>query len=297
LTVGSAVTKYLWDSDNPLPQLALERDGAGSLIRRYIHGNNLISFATPTAAFYYHYDGIGSVVNITNASGVKQWTYSYEPYGSSRTATSVTGAPANPVRFTAEYLDSDTGLYDLRARQYDPAGGRFLSTDPLAPSVIDPYVGSYIYSNDRPTVLTDPSGERAEGCGGPGCEEQTGDANSSVETRAKVESAKAVNSTVSDLKARGRRLSARTFELRGGMRAALDSVKDLLNEHYQGGQGTYSQKPLESGGGVAITYRLPDGTRITIRATGTSGQPAVEIRNVRSPDAALRRGYLFHFVR
>jgi len=38
--------------------------------------------------------------------------------------------PANFMKFTGEYLDP-TGLYHLRARQYDPAIGRFLRKAPV----------------------------------------------------------------------------------------------------------------------------------------------------------------------
>lgn len=87
-----------------------------------------------------------------------QWAYDYDPFGVARTTTQVaTSAPANPLRYAGELLDV-TGNYHLRARQYDPALGRMLSIDPLAPEPDDPYVASYVYANNRPTLLTDPSG-------------------------------------------------------------------------------------------------------------------------------------------
>jgi RHS repeat-associated protein len=61
------------------------------------------------------------------------------------------------MRFSGEYLD-DTGLYHLRARQYDPTTGRFRSTDPLAPAIEDPYVSAYVYVGNQPTVFVGPSG-------------------------------------------------------------------------------------------------------------------------------------------
>ena len=156
-TAGGSTTKYVWDTNNALVQLALERDGSNTMIRRYTFGADTISFTTTTASFYYHYDRIGSVVNVTNASGVKQWTYSYEPFGTARTATGVNGAPANPLRFDGEYLDS-TGLYNLRARQYDPISGRFLETDPAPAGPIAPYESTYDYAGQDPIDNYDLSG-------------------------------------------------------------------------------------------------------------------------------------------
>jgi len=61
------------------------------------------------------------------------------------------------MRFTGEYLDP-SGLYHLRARQYDPAVGRFQRPDPIDTDVSSPYSASYIYAANRPTSLVDPSG-------------------------------------------------------------------------------------------------------------------------------------------
>lgn len=110
------------------------------------------------SGFYYHYDGLGSVTNVTNSSGLPQWSYTYDAFGNSRSATKVNPlAPDTPMRFTGEYLDP-TGLYHLRARQYDPELGRFTATDPWPAGISDPYVSTYAYVNNRPTLFVDPSG-------------------------------------------------------------------------------------------------------------------------------------------
>jgi len=62
------------------------------------------------------------------------------------------------MKFIGEYLDS-TDLYHLRARQYDPVAGRFLSPDPVDPGVGLSLVAAYAYGANRPTVMVDPSGK------------------------------------------------------------------------------------------------------------------------------------------
>ena len=57
--------------------------------------------------------------------------------------------------FTGRPLDPDTGLYDYRARWYDPAIGRFLTEDP-AGLAADPNL--YRYCGNSPLVNVDPSG-------------------------------------------------------------------------------------------------------------------------------------------
>ncbi len=131
---GGQVRRLLWDTSHGLPQLALERDGSGTLLRRYLYGPRRISLSTPSATSYYHYDHLGSVVNLTSASGQAQWTYSYEPYGLARAEIQHDpAAPDSPMRFAGELVDA-SGLYYLRAREYDPALGRFLQRDPLPPT-------------------------------------------------------------------------------------------------------------------------------------------------------------------
>jgi RHS repeat-associated protein len=152
-------SRFLWDINHALPQLALERNPSGSLQRRYQHATGLHSMETAAGSFYYHADGLGSTTNLTNTTGAKQWSYQYEPFGTLRTETQDSPtAPANHVRFTGEYHDTTTGHYHLRARQYDPVIGRFLATDPVEPDLLDPYVSAYVYVNNQATVLIDPSG-------------------------------------------------------------------------------------------------------------------------------------------
>ncbi|MDQ3963758.1 MAG: hypothetical protein M3277_07605 [Actinomycetota bacterium] len=155
---GGAPSNYIWDENNNLPMLVGESNGGSSFVRRHVYGHDLISSTTPSATSYFHHDGIGSVTNVTNSSGVPQWSYGYEPFGSSRTATKVNPvAPDNPMRFTGEYLDP-TGLYHLRARQMDTSLGRFTKMDPYAPSILNPFVSAYLYASSRPTFFVDPSG-------------------------------------------------------------------------------------------------------------------------------------------
>jgi len=157
-TEASQRTNYIWDVNGSLPQIALERDGGGSVTRQYRYGVQRVSQTTNGSDFYYLYDALGSVVNVTSATGATEWAYSYEPFGSSRTEIQTDPqAPTNQMKFAGEFADP-TGLYDLRARQYAPQNGRFLSPDPLQSNELQPLVSSYAYVADRPTVMVDPTG-------------------------------------------------------------------------------------------------------------------------------------------
>jgi RHS repeat-associated protein len=60
----------------------------------------------------------------------------------------------NPFRYTGQYQDSESGLYYLRARYYDPATQQFLSRDPLANLTGT----AYAYAGGSPVNGVDPSG-------------------------------------------------------------------------------------------------------------------------------------------
>ena len=157
-TTNQSKTNFTWDVNRSLPQVVREASGSNSIYRRYFYGTDLLWMSTlenNSNAFYFHYDPLGSVRNVTAQGGATQLTYDYEPYGTTRTQTG--SSPPNLVKFTGEYEDP-TGLYHLRARQYDPGLGRFLQQDPVAGQRAGGYVSSYAYASDRPTVLIDPSG-------------------------------------------------------------------------------------------------------------------------------------------
>jgi RHS repeat-associated protein len=61
------------------------------------------------------------------------------------------------MQFAGEQTDA-TGLYYLRARQYDPATGRFTRADPADQTVAGSQISSYAYASDRPTIMTDAGG-------------------------------------------------------------------------------------------------------------------------------------------
>jgi RHS repeat-associated protein len=63
-------------------------------------------------------------------------TYDYDAFGNS---VGSTGTTPNVYRYQGEALDSETGLYYMRARYYDPTVGRFLNVDPMTDKGEHPY--------------------------------------------------------------------------------------------------------------------------------------------------------------
>jgi RHS repeat-associated protein len=131
-TAGGVTTQYLVDELNPtgLPQVMDEVVKSGAAQRTYLCGLRRIS-QTPVASgtiSYYGYDAHGDVRYLMNNGGVVTDTYDYDAFGN---LVGSTGTTPNVYRYQGEALDSETGLYYMRARYYDPTVGRFLNVDPM----------------------------------------------------------------------------------------------------------------------------------------------------------------------
>jgi RHS repeat-associated protein len=112
---------------------------------------------------YYYTDPQGTVLAKADASGTIIATYDYAPYGTA--VASMSPAPNGPG-YTGHVNDPDTGLVYMQARYYDPAVGRFLSADPVMPTVGNAFNFSrYAYANNNPIVNIDPDGRQSGSAG------------------------------------------------------------------------------------------------------------------------------------
>ena len=109
-------THYLLDGGNVIGEV--EGDAATT----YLRGVNLIS----SGGTYYLYNAHGDVVQLTNTNGELTRNYNYDAFGNERDPDE---DDINPFRYCGEYYDTETGLYYLRARYYDPLIGRFTQED------------------------------------------------------------------------------------------------------------------------------------------------------------------------
>jgi len=154
----SGTYSYLVDRVAPLPVVIREEGPEGAI--DYVHGGALVSATGATVQYFYQFDGVGSVVSVTDAVGVLKAHYAYDPWGNPLWADPL-GAK-NKYRFTGEPWDAAAGLYHFRARFYDPALGRFLSRDQFTGLARDPSTQNpYQYALNSPLMLTDRTGRIA----------------------------------------------------------------------------------------------------------------------------------------
>ena len=125
----------------------------------YVYGDELLLRIEPeqsNKATAYHHDGLGSVVALTDDTGIALQTYGYDAWGN---RVETIGADVSPYGFAGERSDADTGLIYLRARWYDPQVGRFTSSDSASGLRTVPLsLNKYLYANANPTGAVDPFG-------------------------------------------------------------------------------------------------------------------------------------------
>ena len=149
-TVGSTVTNYLYSG----PDIVSEYGSTwGSSSALYTHGPNMddpIIRSTTTNTQYYHQDGLGSVVGVSNSSGTTDATARYDAWGNLLSGT----GSIPQYGYTGREPD-ETGLVNYRNRYYDPSIGRFTQRDPIG---MNGGLNLYAYVANNPTNLTDPMG-------------------------------------------------------------------------------------------------------------------------------------------
>jgi RHS repeat-associated protein len=111
----------------------------------------MIDAADNNAVYYYHFDGLGSVIALSNANKQIIERYSYDVFGEPNRASDVN----NPYLFTGRRYDPEAGLYYYRARYYAYDIGRFLQPDPIG---YDDGLNLYAYVGGNPLNFCDPSG-------------------------------------------------------------------------------------------------------------------------------------------
>ncbi len=101
----------------------------------------------------------GDVVKLIKADGTAVASYTYDPWGKILTSTGDL-ANINPLRYRGYYYDTETGLYYLQSRYYDPEIGRFINADTYTTTDSTGILSAnmYAYCENDPVNRNDPSG-------------------------------------------------------------------------------------------------------------------------------------------
>ena len=115
-----------------------------------------------TVSYYYATNLQGDVTAILNSSGTAVVSYTYDAWGNPLTTTGDLASPLgihNPLRYRGYVYDTETGLYYLQSRYYNPEISRFSGPD----IVYDTDAGLqgydlFVYCGNNPVNRIDISG-------------------------------------------------------------------------------------------------------------------------------------------
>ena len=140
----------------------LHKETRGSTTIEYIYGiDGVIGFIYSQTPYYYIKNLFGDVTKIANTQNEIVAEYLYDAWGNHTITLDTNGIGSiNPIRYRSYYYDTETGLYYLKTRYYDPEIGRFISPD--STKYLDPEsihgLNLYAYCLNNPVMYTDPSG-------------------------------------------------------------------------------------------------------------------------------------------
>ena len=119
-------------------------------------------------SYYYTHNSRGDIVGIYNGAGELKAHYEYDAWGNVISITDNNGnaitnpnhvGNLNPFRYRGYYQDTETGLYYLMSRYYDPVTHRFINADGYFQSgtaILDG--NTFTYCANNPIYSSDPTG-------------------------------------------------------------------------------------------------------------------------------------------
>ena len=158
-TVNGVTHSYVWQGS----KLAADITDAYALYFHYDSSGEVIGF-TRTAngadtEYFYVKNLQGDILKVITATGTEAATYTYDAWGKLLTSTGDL-ADINPLRYRGYFYDTETSLYYLKSRYYNPEVGRFINPDVFATTDVDGVLSAnmFAYCENNPVINEDPTG-------------------------------------------------------------------------------------------------------------------------------------------
>ncbi|MBI6871805.1 RHS repeat-associated core domain-containing protein [Clostridium aciditolerans] len=133
-SVNGVVTKYHLNGDD----VTYEDNGTDKIYYTYDSSGKLISMNLNGTEYYYTRNAQGDIIGLFDTNGNDVVSYTYDTWGK---VVSIDGSlkdtvgVKNPYRYRGYRFDTETGLYYLNARYYNPELGRFINADSIGGKV------------------------------------------------------------------------------------------------------------------------------------------------------------------
>ena len=162
---NGSTAKYTYLGDTLTDMQWVEVDGSVSSFHFTYDATGPMSMTFYGTEYFYLKNAQGDVTGLVDSSGTQVVAYTYDAWGNPLTTTGTmadTLGKLNPFRYRGYVYDTETGLYYLQSRYYNPETGRFINAD--APeTLLKAYETAlqynlFAYCWNKPVSLCDPDG-------------------------------------------------------------------------------------------------------------------------------------------
>ena len=167
-TINEVTTTFSYNGSLLMAQVQGSGSSQVKQLYSYDASGQLISVNYNGTEYYYLRNGQTDIVGLMDGSGNRVVEYTYDAWGKliSTTGTLATSLGAdNPFRYKDYYYDTETGLYYLMTRYYDPEVCRFISADVYMTTGQGVLGGNmWAYCLNNPVLYSDTFGESVTVC-------------------------------------------------------------------------------------------------------------------------------------
>lgn len=164
-TVNGVETKYYLEGSN----IIYETKGTQTIYYTYNQSGDIIGLNYGGNDYYYVKNIQGDIIGILNSNLQQIARYEYDSWGNITKITDNNGnnitdetniALINPFRYRSYYYDTETNLYYLNSRYYNPQWGRFINADSVIAGIGGSIQGynMFEYCFNNPVNMLDSSG-------------------------------------------------------------------------------------------------------------------------------------------
>ena len=172
-TTSSEIHEYILDGTNIVKEIITDICNCPKYINEYLYDldGTVCGIKHNGTAYYFYKNLQGDIIAITDDAGVTVARYTYDAWGKVLSVTDANGtdipeaethiANINPFRYRGYYYDTETNLYYLQSRYYNPEVGRFINADDPRQKnaeTTNVIVNSFAYCSNSPTGMSDPHG-------------------------------------------------------------------------------------------------------------------------------------------
>ena len=162
-TVNGVTTTFSYNGSLLMAQVQGSGTSQVKQLFSYDANGDVVSVNYNGTEYFYLRNGQNDIVGLMDGSGTRVVEYTYDAWGKliSTTGTLATSLGAdNPFRYRGYYYDTETELYYLTTRYYDPEVCRFISADVYMTTGQGVLGGNmFAYCGNNPVCRYDDGGE------------------------------------------------------------------------------------------------------------------------------------------